>query len=371
MKNNEKRNLILGSMILVLTITIGYFGLATAKDTYALDSSAEGEIEDTCTYKSKESCEEANKNYNCTLKDNCYVKGTGKDCIVEYNANANANDVTGTMDNQKCIYDSECTLSENKFSRKGYSFSGFKTKDDNNTVYGYNDNSTEYICGKRDSNNKVILYAQWKANKYTIEFNGNDSTSGSMIGLIMTYDTPNELPDNNFTKNGYTFNGWNTEADGSGTSYSNKASVKNLTSTNNGTVKLYAQWIDENAETKKYTVKFETNIVESEDSYVKATVEKEVYEGNTIPEYIPEVNGYTFVGWYEDEDFKTEYDFTTPVTSDLTLYSKWTKDAENDKTDEEITENNKTGDVLMFIAWTVGFGALAYTVYYYKTRKEN
>lgn len=42
----------------------------------------------------------------------------------------------------------------------------------------------------------------------------------------------------------------------------------------------------------------------------------------------------------------------------------------DDKTNEELDENSKTGDVLIFIAWTIGIGALAYSVYYFKSRKE-
>lgn len=42
----------------------------------------------------------------------------------------------------------------------------------------------------------------------------------------------------------------------------------------------------------------------------------------------------------------------------------------DDKTNEELDKNSKTGDVLIFIAWTIGIGALAYSVYYFKSRKE-
>lgn len=37
----------------------------------------------------------------------------------------------------------------------------------------------------------------------------------------------------------------------------------------------------------------------------------------------PTKDGYTFAGWYSDETLTTEYDFSTPVTSDLTLYADW------------------------------------------------
>ena len=45
-----------------------------------------------------------------------------------------------------------------------------------------------------------------------------------------------------YKKAGYTFTGWNTKANGTGTSYADEAEVENLIATNNGNVILYAQW---------------------------------------------------------------------------------------------------------------------------------
>ena len=56
------------------------------------------------------------------------------------------------------------------------------------------------------------------------------------------YGTSYTLTANGFSKTGYTFTGWNTSANGSGTSYADQASVSNLTMTNGETVTLYAQW---------------------------------------------------------------------------------------------------------------------------------
>ena len=47
---------------------------------------------------------------------------------------------------------------------------------------------------------------------------------------------------NGYTKPGYVFESWNTKPDGSGDSYQDKESVKNLTSKDGDTVILYAQW---------------------------------------------------------------------------------------------------------------------------------
>lgn len=44
---------------------------------------------------------------------------------------------------------------------------------------------------------------------------------------------------------------------------------------------------------------------------------------------------------------------------------------DKDKTDDELTNNGKTGDALIFVAWVIGIGALAYSVYYFKLKKEN
>ena len=88
----------------------------------------------------------------------------------------------------------------------------------------------------------VTLYAQWRANTYTIHFDGNTADSGSMTDQSMTYDQAASLTANGYSKTGYTFIGWNTQPDGGGTAYTDGQTVSNLTSEEGGTVTLYAQW---------------------------------------------------------------------------------------------------------------------------------
>ena len=78
---------------------------------------------------------------------------------------------------------------------------------------------------------------------YTVRFNkNNNGASGTMDDQAFTYNTAQNLTANAFTRIGYTFSGWNTKADGSGTSYTDGQSVNNLTATDGATVNLYAQW---------------------------------------------------------------------------------------------------------------------------------
>ena len=71
----------------------------------------------------------------------------------------------------------------------------------------------------------------------TITFNANGG-SGTVPSSINTYvGVANTIPSNSLTRTGYTFNGWNTASDGSGTAYATGSTI-----TPSGNVTLYAQW---------------------------------------------------------------------------------------------------------------------------------
>ena len=77
---------------------------------------------------------------------------------------------------------------------------------------------------------------------YTISFDANGG-EGTMEPMQLTYDGEwTALTANTFTRTGYGFKCWNTEADGSGTDYDDGVWVRNLTTEANGNVVLYAQW---------------------------------------------------------------------------------------------------------------------------------
>lgn len=80
---------------------------------------------------------------------------------------------------------------------------------------------------------------------------------------------------------------------------------------------LVAKW-----DINQYTVKF----VSDHGSFADQTIEHGKPIGTGKPT-IPEVEGYTFDGWYADEAHKTKFDFSTPITGDTKVYAKWEKNA--------------------------------------------
>lgn len=80
---------------------------------------------------------------------------------------------------------------------------------------------------------------------------------------------------------------------------------------------LVAKW-----DINQYTVQF----VSDHGSFEDQTIE----HGKPIDTdklTIPEVEGYTFGGWYADENRTIEFNFTKPITGDTKVYAKWEKNA--------------------------------------------
>lgn len=77
---------------------------------------------------------------------------------------------------------------------------------------------------------------------------------------------------------------------------------------------------------KRYTVTFDAN---GKDAAMPDSQRVKEGKAATEPSTQPRCKGYTFGGWFTDEACTQAYDFSTPVTADLTLYAKWTKNAVN------------------------------------------
>ena len=129
------------------------------------------------------------------------------------------------------------------------------------------------------------VYGVWGGEEpveLTVTFDANGSeeypVEGTMEPQTVLEKIDTELNENAFTREGYKFKGWNTEADGSGTPYADKATVKLTADTT-----LYAQWEDNHSITKVINKKDATC---TEDGYTGDTVcaicSKEITKGETI-----------------------------------------------------------------------------------------
>ena len=149
-----------------------------------------------------------------------------------------------------------------------------------------------------------------------VTFNNNGG-SGSMDKQTVTYNTNTALSANKFTRTNYTFSGWNTKANGSGTSYADKANVKLTANTT-----LYAQWTP-----AQYTITYKdqgnATFSGTHDSDYPTT---HTY-GTATTLKTASKTGYTFDGWFTTQDCSGSAVTTlgaTAYTAAITLYAKWT-----------------------------------------------
>lgn len=229
---------------------------------------------------------------------------------------------------------------DNTPTRTGYTFNTFSFSNGTgqkntagNTFYfmgehagaaGGTSNTTTTWIFNGDYAGNVTATASWTGNTYYVQYNANGG-SGSMSKSTHTYGTAKALTANAFTKTNYTFAGWNTAEDGSGTSYSNQQSVSTLTSTAGATVQLYAQWSQ-----TSYTVVFNMN----GGSYTSGSFDNMVCTRGvdyTLPTGTIVKENYTFKGW-STSSTATSATYANGATinnigsagSTVTLYAVWT-----------------------------------------------
>jgi len=129
-------------------------------------------------------------------------------------------------------FDYNTVIVSNPFTYPNYEFKGW------NTVAG--GTGTAYMPGDAvELTGAITLYAQWGKTNNIIRYDRNGG-SGTMASTVLDYDTTTTtLSPNRFAKEGYSFAGWNTYANGTGTSYADGASI---TVGKGTTTTLYAQW---------------------------------------------------------------------------------------------------------------------------------
>ncbi len=179
-----------------------------------------------------------------------------------YTVKFDANGGTGTMPDQKITVTESVPLSANTFRRPNYSFSHWNTQADGSGTSYTNEQAVTDLAGPNET---ITLYAQWTtAPHYFIHFDANGGT-GTMEDQEFVYDVAQKLHYGEFTKEDQAFDHWNTEPDGSGVSYRDGGSIINLSSEDQATVILYAQY-------RNYSYHYDGPIVFDGTNYIDANV---------------------------------------------------------------------------------------------------
>ena len=210
-----------------------------------------------------------------------YAKWKANNYNVVFDGNNHSSGATAAV---TCTYNEDCTLPSNGFSRTGYTFKGWSTTKGGSVKYE-NNGYVRNLTPVKDA--IVTLYAVWEANTYTVKFDKNSSEATGNVGsVVCTYDKACTLPANNYTRVGATFDGWAVTSN-TAVQYKDKASVKNLTATANGTYTLYAHW---NINTYKITYNYGGG---SAGNYHPSSVKY----GEVINISNPTRSCYSFRGW--------------------------------------------------------------------------
>lgn len=128
-----------------------------------------------------------------------------------YTISYNANGGSGTMSSTTATYGSTTTISANTFTKTGYSFAGWTTNSDgSDDGYGWTNwsGTWKYVNGQYGiSGGKLVLYARWSANTYTIKYDANGGT-GAPANQSFVYNSGAKISTTKPTRTGYTFVNW-------------------------------------------------------------------------------------------------------------------------------------------------------------------
>lgn len=245
--------------------------------------------------------------------------------------NASGNVTGKTFAAERTYDDGEISLPSNDFALTGWSFQGWATSASGAVEYS-DGQSVENLTA--DNGATVTLYAVWKANTYTVNYDANkpigasDGIEGVTSFSSHTYDTASALTANGFTLKGWTFQGWTTSAGGEKV-YDNNVSVSTLVAENGGSITLYAVW-----KANTYAVNYGSNKPSGASGSVEGAMDSSSHLYDTASPLRQNgftITGWTFQGWALSNDkskviYTDGQDVSTLVAENggqIALYAVW------------------------------------------------
>ena len=224
--------------------------------------------------------------------DNVNVTAVASNYSVTYNGNGNTGGSVPVDASSPYSSGATVTVKANTGSllKTGNTFTGWNT--------AANGSGTSYAATGSVTftmpSNAVTLFAQWQINTYTVTYNGNTNDGGTApVDGSSPYNYNSNvtvLGAGTLTNTGFTFNGWNTVANGSGTAYAAGATITGIAANTT----LFAQWIAANT----YSIIYDGNSntggsapVDGSSPYTAGSNVTVLGAGTLVK------TGYTFSGW--------------------------------------------------------------------------
>ena len=216
------------------------------------------------------------------------------------------------------FYDGK-NLPLNPFTKEGQGFVEWNTEADGSGD-SYEDGDFFQVTS---STSDVTLYAQW-GTKTTLIYDGNGADSGSVESELIEYKKQATVSDNGFTREGYKFYSWNTEADGSGEDY-NPGDKYTAMNKAGGEERLYAKWEAEKVYTVNYRSDEGINTVEYV-CYPKRQIISKISRTQNIDETGKKISDYggswgnsNIVGTDRASGYSSAHVVTIPGASEITV----------------------------------------------------
>ena len=214
---------------------------------------------------------------NLTTVNNKVIEFVAEWTPITYHIEIDTDDDNTTDIDEELKYGECYTLPTNEAVKIGYTANGW-------LINGVHYANVAEVCNlTTEDGGEVVVKPDYTVNHYTIHFDGNEATSGTMDDIAAEYDQEYVLPLNTFERTGFEYADWTLDGNivGDGTT------VKNLSAEDGATVTLVARWSKDVYDINYYGLEGAT-VVGNPTRYDV---------GQEVILNAPTKTGYVFIGW--------------------------------------------------------------------------